>query len=663
MFLALNRQTVFLFVCLILTLVPLQAAADELQPGSVIVLSPTREHVPLASAAEVLCDPAGSIPISAAPAATYAPLQGHLDTTPMCRGYWLRFTIQNDSPPSSGWVLHLSDPWRHADLYPIHNAVFSTERSGDSIPPQARALATGDIAFSLPLQSGTSQQFYLHLAGETSHYGESRSLAATITRLDVWVLRQRSLLFGEGIYAGIIAGLALYNLVLFLAIRERGYLYYVLYVVSFGTLWIARTGFLFQYLWPRHPYWEAEYQPYFAASAIIFSAMFVRNFLATPRHSPRIDFALRATITLTVLFCLPRIVGVRMPLAVPLAVIGLVASVLYAVLGLLALVRGFRPARFFLLAWSALLVGNMIYIFMFLRIFPQTFFTYNAAQAGSALECILLAFALADRVNLRKRTREDEQLEYTSQLQEQVKQRTLELSDAVESLKTASATDPLTGLSNRRHVDAIIQPWIADLQRARVRNNPGETRRYLAICLGDLDHFKLINDDLGHAAGDRVLQIAAKTLRDNVRATAVLSRWGGEEFLILDHVTAPLEDALMAERLRLSLVDAHSPVLIETGRMLSISLGVVRYPFSDTFPELLDWDNCLALADHALYRAKRAGRNCWECYACNESALSQAVRERGEEEVRRLLRLHSDEAFSLGLIEIIDRVPSDVEIV
>jgi len=309
-----------------------------------------------------------------------------------------------------------------------------------------------------------------------------------------------------------------------------------------------------------------------------------------------------------------------------------------------------------------LLVGNVIYIFMFLRIFPQTFFTYNAAQAGSALECVLLAFALADRVNLHKRAQEDQQLEYTHQLQEQVKQRTVELSEAVESLKTASATDPLTGLSNRRHVDTAIRPWVADLQRARIRNTPGETRRYLAICLGDLDHFKLINDDLGHAAGDRVLQVAAKTLREHVRATAVLARWGGEEFLILDHVTAPLEDALMAERLRLSLIDANSPVLIETGRTLSISLGVVRYPFSDNFPDLLDWDNCLALADHALYRAKKAGRNRWECYRCNETALNQAVDERGEDEVRRLLRLHSNEAFSLDLIEVIDRVPSDMEI-
>ncbi len=226
----------------------------------------------------------------------------------------------------------------------------------------------------------------------------------------------------------------------------------------------------------------------------------------------------------------------------------------------------------------------------------------------------------------------------------------------------ASATDPLTGLSNRRHVDAAARPWIADLQRARVRNTLGETRRYLAICLADLDHFKLINDDLGHAAGDRVLQAAANTLRASVRATAILARWGGEEFLVLDHVTTPYEDVLMAERLRQSIIDDNSPVIAETGRALSLSLGVVRYPFSETYPDMLDWDHCLGLADHALYRAKNAGRNRWRCYRANEKALRNAIDARGEEEVRRLLRLHADEAFMLGLIDIIDQVPSDVEV-
>jgi diguanylate cyclase len=349
-------------------------------------------------------------------------------------------------------------------------------------------------------------------------------------------------------------------------------------------------------------------------------------------------------------------------LPLPLALIGLALTIFYAVIGVAALARGFRPARFFLVAWTAVILGSAIYIFMFLRWLPLNSFTYNAAQIGSAVECILLAFALADRVNLLKQKKDEKQSQYTRELREQVTQRTEELTTAVEKLKTASITDPLTGLSNRRHVDAAIQPWIAELQRARIRNSTGVPKRYLALCLADLDHFKLINDELGHAVGDRVLQAAADTLTQNVRATAILARWGGEEFLVLDHVTGPQEDLLMAERLRLAILDECQPIFLEIGRSVTLSLGVVRYPFSAAYPELLTWDHCLAMADHALYRAKKEGRNCWRCYRPNEDALRQAVQELGMEEVSRLLRTHTAQAFEMGLIEVVGQVSSDVQV-
>ena len=118
----------------------------------------------------------------------------------------------------------------------------------------------------------------------------------------------------------------------------------------------------------------------------------------------------------------------------------------------------------------------------------------------------------------------------------------------------------------------------------------------------------------------------------------------------------------MAERLRCAIVDECQPVLPETGQPLSVSLGLLRYPFSLGYPDLLSWDHCLALADHALYRAKRAGRNRWQCYRPNESALRNAIQSRGIEEVRRLLRMHADQAFQMGLIEVVEQITSDVKV-
>jgi len=559
-------------------------------------------------------------------------------------------------------VLQLSREWWHADLYYDHDGAVPALRTGTALPPQDRAIASSTVLFPLPLDNDRDLTLYLHLVGDTSRYGEARSIGAIVQRLDTWFLEQRSVLFAEGVYAGIILALVLYNLVLYFSIRELAYLYYSLYVLLFGSLWIARSGFFYQYLWPHHPFWDAEYQPYLAAAAIIFSILFVREFLATRQRSRWVDSLLLGALGVTLGCCLVRLTTGRILLPLPLALIGLALAVFYAGIGLAALTRGFRPARFFLVAWTAVLLGSAIYILMFLRWLPVNFVTYNAAQIGSAMECILLAFALADRVNLLKLENDEKQSQYTLQLQEQVTQRTKELTTAVEELKTASITDPLTGLSNRRHVDAAIQPWIAELQRSRIRNSPGVPKRYLALCLADLDHFKLINDELGHAVGDNVLQAAADTLRQNVRATAILARWGGEEFLVLDHVAGPEEDLLMAERLRRAILDERQPIFLEIDRSVTLSLGVVRYPFSAACPELLSWDSCLALADHALYGAKNAGRNRWQCYRSNEPALRSAIEKSGIEEVRHLLRINTEHAVALGLIEVVEQVSSDVQV-
>ena len=634
----------------------------EPAPDAAVTLTPSTGKVPISTVSEVMCDPKGGMSREAAEHGTYVPFGSEHPTSDQCRGYWLRINLRAGSLPPGGWVLQLARGWTHADLYYEQEGRTSVLRTGLALPPPERAIVSSYLLLPLPLEVGRETTFYLHLQGDTGRYGEARTVGGVIQRLDANQAERREVLFGQGIYSGIILALVLYNLILYFAIGEDAYLFYSLYVLAFGSVWIARTGFLFQYLWPHHPLFESESQFYLVALSIVFGSFFVRYFLATREQSKWVDRTLLTIAFFTTALCLLRMAGSRGASTFLLAVDGLVTTVFFAVVGVLFLYRGYRPARFFLVAWTLQLVGNAVYIFAFLRLIPFNFVTYNAAQIGSGIESILLAFALADRVNLLKREKEEKQLQYTHELQEQVKERTEELTSAVAKLKTASITDPLTGLSNRRHVDSAIQPWIAELKRDRIRNVPGVPRRYLALCLADLDHFKLINDELGHAVGDKVLQAAADTLRQNVRATAMLSRWGGEEFLILDHVTGAQEDLLMAERLRRSITDDCPAIILETGPPLSLSLGVVRYPFSVSFPELLTWDHCLALADHALYRAKRAGRNCWRCYRPNEMALLNAVQIRGIEEVRRQLRTHPERAFEMELIEVIEQITSDVQV-
>ena len=154
-----------------------------------------------------------------------------------------------------------------------------------------------------------------------------------------------------------------------------------------------------------------------------------------------------------------------------------------------------------------------------------------------------------------------------------------------------AVTDPLTGLFNRRHMNQ------------RLREEEARAARTLApfsVLIVDIDHFKRINDSLGHDAGDRVLKDLAQLLRDMVRTQDIVARWGGEEFLVVLPQT-PLKGALeVAERLRRGAEATLARGLDGIGAV-TLTLGAAEY--ASSVPD------CLKLADVALYQGKEAGRN------------------------------------------------------
>ena len=154
--------------------------------------------------------------------------------------------------------------------------------------------------------------------------------------------------------------------------------------------------------------------------------------------------------------------------------------------------------------------------------------------------------------------------------------------------------DAMTKLPNRRH--------IADLA-ARAIVEAAATRSPLTLALIDLDHFKVINDELGHAAGDQVLCDFARLSRENLRATDTIGRWGGEEFLLLMPNTPPEWALGIVERLR-SLAQGIALPSSSPGLKVSLSAGLAC-----TNASLASLDELVAFADAALYSAKEEGRN------------------------------------------------------
>jgi diguanylate cyclase (GGDEF)-like protein len=177
-------------------------------------------------------------------------------------------------------------------------------------------------------------------------------------------------------------------------------------------------------------------------------------------------------------------------------------------------------------------------------------------------------------------------------LEQAVADRTLELAEANVRLEEASLTDPLTGLRNRR----FLEPLADTLEPTTTRG--GER---LLVVVADLDHFKSVNDRFGHTTGDQVLAQAARVFERASRASAVVARWGGEEFVVLERLAVGDDPAVLVERFRAAL--DQEPSVVPT----TASFGWCTTPLAGAGS--IGWRLALQLADHALYVAKAEGRN------------------------------------------------------
>ena len=180
----------------------------------------------------------------------------------------------------------------------------------------------------------------------------------------------------------------------------------------------------------------------------------------------------------------------------------------------------------------------------------------------------------------------------------------------------ASFTDPLTQLRNRRFLMAHIEDEIALTLRRfeRQQRQPSSEPTLdhdLVFYMLDIDFFKSVNDQYGHAAGDAVLVEMARRLRSVIREADFLIRWGGEEFLLVARATHAGEGAVLAERLRGVVAEQAFDIGDGTALAVTCSVGFASFPFYAGEPRLANWSEVTRLADQALYVAKEGGRNRW----------------------------------------------------
>ncbi|MBX3699155.1 MAG: GGDEF domain-containing protein [Dokdonella sp.] len=475
--------------------------------------------------------------------------------------WWVRFTLTNPGEGDRHVVLREDYPLiDHLELWAQQrDGSWRHTATGDRTAFSTREFAHRDFLFDLDVPSASERTYYVRAA---SGGPVDLSLAVYGTHALVSALSIEQLAYGA-YYGGFIV-LVLYNFFIFLIVRDRAFVFYLLYAISYGLYFAIHNGLAFQLLWPESPAWGNQALLVMLSFTLIFGMQFTRTFLDTAGFARRLDKLAIFTQWLAAIGLIASFFAPYATLILPISLLTVVLVTLILTLGTLGLVKGYRPARYFMIAWAMLLVGVLAYMLKVFGILPHNLLTQNGFQVGSLVEMVLLSLALASRVR---------------------------------ELQRQSRTDTLTRVPNRRHFDEVAS---GEFERAR-RNNGS-----MALLVVDIDHFKQFNDRYGHSRGDEVLRQVAEKLSNGVRRGDHACRYGGEEFALVLPGADGTAAADVAESLR-SLVESSA----QPDAPITVSIGVA----TSRDREFANVDELFQAADRALYRAKDLGRNRVERYA------------------------------------------------
>ncbi len=334
--------------------------------------------------------------------------------------YWLRFQVYDSVNSSASWILinHFLSLEDIRCYFKNDSGSFTEARSGEVVPVKKREFKGIRFVARLPMMQNKLNTFYLRVAS-----GSPVIFSFSLLTEQEYFNSNTERLFFYGIIFGILFIIITYNTFLYFSVKDGSYIYYVLYVLSYAVFLFMQEGYYSYFIGSIFPRDYFAFMMVAITSLGLFCLLFTRDFLSTQKYLPQayrllniLAFAAGGIIVIS--FFIP------LSIAVNLFSIGDVSSFIIAiVISVLALKKGNRLAKFYLLALSGTAIGIIALVFRDVKLLPVNFWSNNAINFGVLWEAIILSYSLGYRM---------------SDLEKRVKERTSELTNRTEELKNLS---------------------------------------------------------------------------------------------------------------------------------------------------------------------------------------------------------------------------------
>ncbi|WP_299463484.1 7TM diverse intracellular signaling domain-containing protein [uncultured Microscilla sp.] len=378
---------------------------------------------------QVLPDPGGKLTIAQVSSPEFQSLfKSTTAISQKVQVYWVRFSSSANLEHEKDWVMSF-EPWDKVSLYYANPKykdypASNVKKSGASLPMSMRdvdqSLDRERPFVTVPIINHSKQTFFIRLVG-APHFA-NRISPVLYSRTHI-LEKKRIEKYTQGLHLGFILTMVLYNLFIFLSVRDHSYLYYVLYLFFLGVIFMIDDGDGMELLWREYPWLDTHLTYFILPLVLIFNTSFTRSYLNTRINSPYSDRLLKILIGFMGLLMVAIIVFtatkqgkyIRQYYTI---FYGLVAIIITINTGVAfhCIRIGFRPARYYLTANLNLFISFGIAIYFFWT--DQFWNGHVALQIGSALEAVLFSLGLADRINTLKRDKEFANERIITQLRE-----------------------------------------------------------------------------------------------------------------------------------------------------------------------------------------------------------------------------------------------------